>query len=490
LASLLGVGGIAEKIKEIIEKIRAPINKLISAVVGPILRGAKKLYDKGAKFVKGVVDKGKALGKKALDKVKGKLGFGNSPEDQEKRLQKGVSAGKSAVEKLSGRKVTAALIKPVLGAVRLRYQLAVLQPVVQGKFWAVQGEIQRMTVVTEVPTVKELDKATRTALQRNRDTVRRLLNNDIPTLWKKKSIATKLAADAPLKARLETQKTDLENEYKGHEPSFEALMAGNETTADPTVLVSNYGNMLPKGQRLRDELLDLSKSDAEKEKEADQVRTQIASHLKRAVDVLGDAAVQKLLALSSFAGLKTDIDGRKVQVEKLIKDDAGKTKQLVELRADLVAADQLRQSADRAARNARFPDNLEQPIAQIDSICLNTTAAGREDASEGDGSSEAAAISEVANGKRIKGKMHGPKCRTEAMGLEGALTKLRELRTLAPDSSFLPQIDAAIKKGDERKKGLDRGVAAWQGRVTSHPNVWNQDGSSRSTEDPGWGAGL
>jgi hypothetical protein len=73
LASLLGVGGIAEKIKEIVEKIRAPINKLITAIVGPLVRPLKKLYDKGAKFVKGVVDKGKALGKKALGAVRGKV---------------------------------------------------------------------------------------------------------------------------------------------------------------------------------------------------------------------------------------------------------------------------------------------------------------------------------------------------------------------------------------------------------------------------------
>ena len=62
LACLLGVGGIAEKIKEIIEKIRAPITNLVTAIMGPILKPLKKLYDKGAKFVKGVVDKGKGAG--------------------------------------------------------------------------------------------------------------------------------------------------------------------------------------------------------------------------------------------------------------------------------------------------------------------------------------------------------------------------------------------------------------------------------------------
>jgi hypothetical protein len=85
LASLLGVGGIAEKIKEIIEKIRAPINKLVTAVITPILRPLKKLYDKGAKFVKGAIDKGKALGQNAVGKVKSLLGGGRdkSPASQQ-----------------------------------------------------------------------------------------------------------------------------------------------------------------------------------------------------------------------------------------------------------------------------------------------------------------------------------------------------------------------------------------------------------------------
>jgi hypothetical protein len=80
LASLLGVGGIAEKIKEIIDKIRAPITKLISAIIGPLLKPLKKLYEKGAKFVKGAIDKGKALGQKAVGKVKGLFGRGDSKQ--------------------------------------------------------------------------------------------------------------------------------------------------------------------------------------------------------------------------------------------------------------------------------------------------------------------------------------------------------------------------------------------------------------------------
>src|SRR2546427_5046457 len=89
LASLLGVGGIAEKIKDIIEKIRAPITKLITAVVGPILKPMKALYAKGAKFVKGLAEKGKDALKKGADKIKGAFGGkkpdGSSGKDSDRR---------------------------------------------------------------------------------------------------------------------------------------------------------------------------------------------------------------------------------------------------------------------------------------------------------------------------------------------------------------------------------------------------------------------
>jgi hypothetical protein len=74
LASLLGIGGIADKIKEIIEKIRGPINRAITSVLGAILNPIKKVWDKGSKFVGGLIDKGKALGSKVIGNVKGLFG--------------------------------------------------------------------------------------------------------------------------------------------------------------------------------------------------------------------------------------------------------------------------------------------------------------------------------------------------------------------------------------------------------------------------------
>ncbi|MFI7115917.1 hypothetical protein [Amycolatopsis sp. NPDC049868] len=46
LASLLGLGGISEKIKSILEKVQAPVGKVIDTVVGTIVKAGKKIFKK------------------------------------------------------------------------------------------------------------------------------------------------------------------------------------------------------------------------------------------------------------------------------------------------------------------------------------------------------------------------------------------------------------------------------------------------------------
>ncbi|MEU4250300.1 hypothetical protein AB0F15_23095 [Amycolatopsis sp. NPDC026612] len=58
LASLLGLGGISEKIKSILEKVQAPVGKVIDSVVGTIVKAGKKVWSKlkrgGAAVAEGV----------------------------------------------------------------------------------------------------------------------------------------------------------------------------------------------------------------------------------------------------------------------------------------------------------------------------------------------------------------------------------------------------------------------------------------------------
>lgn len=84
LASLLGLGGISDKIRGVIDKVRSPINKAIDTVVGgavktfkkmfgPALKWAKKKFEKGKAFVKGKVEAGKKWVKGKVGKLKDRL---------------------------------------------------------------------------------------------------------------------------------------------------------------------------------------------------------------------------------------------------------------------------------------------------------------------------------------------------------------------------------------------------------------------------------
>jgi hypothetical protein len=138
LASLLGLGGIGEKIKEILEKVQKPVMKVVDAVI----KGALKLAGPIIRGVKGLVAKGKAAVAKGKAWVKGKL---KGPESANSALVKQKVA--EEVRKLSGRKfanrdeVTAAL-----SAIHARFRVDGLKSLeVVGD----KGNLGQLTVVAE-----------------------------------------------------------------------------------------------------------------------------------------------------------------------------------------------------------------------------------------------------------------------------------------------------------------------------------------------------
>ncbi len=70
LAALLGIGGIAGKIKEIFQKLARPVNRAIDWVIDKIVGLAKKVWAKVKALAKKLKDKAKAAGKKVKDKLK------------------------------------------------------------------------------------------------------------------------------------------------------------------------------------------------------------------------------------------------------------------------------------------------------------------------------------------------------------------------------------------------------------------------------------
>ena len=134
LASAIGLGGIGAKIRSIIETLQKPVNKALDFVIktglklaGPIIRGLKGIGGK----------------------IKAKLrGGDDSPEGRKKRLDKAMAAGVSATNRFAGKPVGDRVLKPVLGAIKFRYGVDVLEPVPQGRNWAVHGEVQRIVTPT------------------------------------------------------------------------------------------------------------------------------------------------------------------------------------------------------------------------------------------------------------------------------------------------------------------------------------------------------
>ena len=82
LASLLGLGGISEKIHSIIEKVQAPIGKAVDFVVMGAVKGAKKLFGAGANWVKGKYRAGKKWVKDKYADVKDRF-TGGSKDDKD-----------------------------------------------------------------------------------------------------------------------------------------------------------------------------------------------------------------------------------------------------------------------------------------------------------------------------------------------------------------------------------------------------------------------
>ena len=148
LASAIGLGGIGQKVREIITKLQKPINAALDFVIkkglqlaGPVIRGLKGIGSK----VKSKVASGKAW-------VKGKVrGGDDTPAGKQKRLDAAMQSALAVGQRFRGRVVPPTVLKPLLAAVRLRYGLRSLELVERGDRWGVRGTIN--------PTAEEVLEA-------------------------------------------------------------------------------------------------------------------------------------------------------------------------------------------------------------------------------------------------------------------------------------------------------------------------------------------
>lgn len=449
LAKQLGLSKIVDSVQKIIQSLRRPIVNAIEWVL-----------DKAKPFVTKIMKKGKELFEKGKAKV---VGAGKAvvqvgvPEDPNERLRLAARASVSAAKRLTGR-ITQELLNPILAGIKVRYGLTTIQPYEKGGTWWVRLAInpekdQRLDISVSKDDINKL--------RSSHDGLRSTVNN-VTKIWKQGKTKRVLQTNIPTKDRLEGEKDKIEAMLEENEKDYKYFL-DEPTKSSLEKLKKIYDDLKLRSDALYKELEDFLLSPEERAKEEERVRKELTGLFQYAEKVVTDSDVLKILNLDEYSQLKVEIEKDLKDLKSRIDADKKGVRTLDVLRQDLEVAHKLNRDAQRANNLKNIGKLVQEQIEIIDHIIFNTTKAGREDADVGDGSTEDAAKQEAVTGEPIKGAFHGPKCKDEARGLEKAINSLENFRKFVTDDVALQaEVDAAIKKAIERKKGLDLGWEIWK----------------------------
>ncbi|MFI7742535.1 Rossmann-like fold-containing protein [Kocuria rhizosphaericola] len=152
LASVLGLGGIGQKIREIVTSLQKPVKRAVDAVIktglklaGPIIRGLKKVGGK----VKAGVAAGKAWVKGKAEagarSLKAKLSGERRPMTPEEDVRDRWSKGMRAIKAVSGRSrgggVKTEELHQALTTIKTTYKFQEIRATRQGKNWGVYAKL-------------------------------------------------------------------------------------------------------------------------------------------------------------------------------------------------------------------------------------------------------------------------------------------------------------------------------------------------------------
>ncbi|HEX9326053.1 MAG TPA: hypothetical protein VF915_06015, partial [Reyranella sp.] len=115
LARFIGLGDVGAQVQATIRGLQASVDQMLDRAVDWIKRQAASLASR-------------ALG-----------GDPNAPPPQ--RLDLAMTEASSAVDRFAGRTVGAVVLRPLLGAIRVRHRLTRLDVVLEGGRWTIEGEI-------------------------------------------------------------------------------------------------------------------------------------------------------------------------------------------------------------------------------------------------------------------------------------------------------------------------------------------------------------
>src|SRR5215831_5824773 len=149
LASLLGLGGISEKVKEIIDTVRKPIVKAVDWVLKTVVAPVARMAAKAIGWVKGKIKAGvdwlKKKGKSAVDKIKsrfGKKGEPKTPEEQvQDRWDRGMREVRAAAGASRGEGTTTEHLAASLAAIKAKYGFQEMYAHRQGTGWGVYAKL-------------------------------------------------------------------------------------------------------------------------------------------------------------------------------------------------------------------------------------------------------------------------------------------------------------------------------------------------------------
>jgi hypothetical protein len=113
LARIAGLGRVSDAVVNVVNRVRAPIDRALDRVVDWLVAQARRL--------------GRFIAQAGV------------PQDPSERLRLGMRAAVAAVNRFAGRRVGAAVLNPLLSAIKIRYGFQSLTVMAERGRWAVQG---------------------------------------------------------------------------------------------------------------------------------------------------------------------------------------------------------------------------------------------------------------------------------------------------------------------------------------------------------------
>lgn len=148
LARIAGLGRVSDAVTSVIERVRQPIDRALDRVVDWIVETARRV--------------GRFIAQAGV------------PQDPAQRLRLGMAAAAAAVARLPGSSVGRVALTGALGAIRIRYGFASLEPFVRNGRWGVRGQINPVDEFVSDKVASQVAVASPSANY----TIRRLLHED------------------------------------------------------------------------------------------------------------------------------------------------------------------------------------------------------------------------------------------------------------------------------------------------------------------------